>query len=497
MARTGVSIWTETAQTPQGRPLAQNERADVCVVGAGIAGLTTAYLLAKAGLAVVVLDAKDEVASGESAYTTAHLACVLDDRFREVERVRGEGVLRAAVASHAEAIRFIERTAQDEGIECGFRRVPGYLFLSPGDPEKLLDDEADAARRIGLPCQRLPSAPLPKPTRPCLRFADQARFHPLRYLAGLCERLTALGGRVFTGARVERVLGGSPCQVILGTGAAVTAGRVVVATNTPINDVVSLHTKQAAYTTYALSVHSGSAAVEDALYWDTEDPYHYVRLEGDALVVGGADHKTGQNPRAEESWGRLERWARERVLGLGEVRHKWSGQVFETLDGLAYLGRDPGGQENVYIATGDSGMGLTHGTIGGMLLADLIRGRRNAWEAIYDPSRTPARSAGTFVSEGANVAAQYLDWLTPGDVPSEADVPAGGGAVLRRGLKKVAAYRDEKGESSVRSAVCPHLGCVVHWNDGEKTWDCPCHGSRFGPKGEVTHGPAAEGLAEA
>jgi glycine/D-amino acid oxidase-like deaminating enzyme len=346
MSQTGVSLWIETAPPPEGSALSANERADVCVLGAGIAGLTTAYLLAKAGLGVVVLESKKAPASAETGYTTAHLSCVIDDRFSEVERIRGEDVLRDAVASHAEAIRFIESTSAAEGIDYGFRRLDGYLFLSPGDPEDLLEEEADAARRIGLTCDQLPSAPLPGVrTRACLRFAEQGRFRPLKYLNGLGRALSRMGAKVFTNAHAERVLGGSPCQVILRGGRAVTANKVVVATNTPINDF-SMHTKLAPYTTYAMSQAVGTAGPTDALYWDTQDPYHYVRLQEGAqgeryLIAGGADHKTGQHVRPEENWERIERWARQHFPGLGEVAQRSSGQVMETIDGLAFIGHDP------------------------------------------------------------------------------------------------------------------------------------------------------------
>jgi glycine/D-amino acid oxidase-like deaminating enzyme/nitrite reductase/ring-hydroxylating ferredoxin subunit len=503
MSRTGVSIWIETAPPPEAATLAADERADVCVLGAGIAGLTTAYLLARAGLRVVVLDSQKAIASAETGHTTAHLSCVIDDRFSEVSRIRGEGVLRLAVQGHAEAIRFIERTAAAEHVSCDFRRVEGYLFLSPGDEEKLLDAEEAAARKIGLAFERLPSAPVPAgPTRWCLRFPDQARFHPLKYLAGMLRALVRLGARVYTGAHAEGVEGGPPCKVTLKGGRTVTSEAVVVATNTPINDVVSLHTKQAPYTTYAMSLALGTAAPQDALYWDTQDPYHYVRLqEGNGgekyLIVGGADHKTGQHVEPHENWGRIERWGREHFPGLGEVAQSWSGQVMETFDGLAFIGPDPGGQKNVFIATGDSGMGMTHGTIAGLLLSELVRGRDHPWAKVYDPSRLPMRTLGEYVRENANVAAQYLDWLTGGDVGSVAQIAPGSGAVVRRGLAKLAVYRDERGEAHVCSATCPHLGCVVHWNDGEKTWDCPCHGSRFSATGEVIHGPAVSDLRPA
>jgi len=229
------------------------------------------------------------------------------------------------------------------------------------------------------------------------------------------------------------------------------------------------------------------------LYWDTLDPYHYVRLHKNLLIVGGEDHKTGQEANPSKRFRQLERWARKR-FPIGDVKFRWSGQVMETIDGLAFIGKDPGGLENVYIATGDSGMGMTHGTIAGILLSDLIGGRENAWARIYEPTRKPMRTLKDYVTENINMAAQYAKWVTAADVNSVEEIPAGGGAVIRNGIHKVAVYRDQSAETHERSAICPHLGCIVGWNSIEKTWDCPCHGSRFDKYGKVLNGPAATDL---
>jgi Rieske Fe-S protein len=248
-------------------------------------------------------------------------------------------------------------------------------------------------------------------------------------------------------------------------------------------------------------------SVAKALYWDTQDPYHYVRLQrlddGDGgtdfelLIVGGEDHKTGQAENGRERYARLQAWAHERFPMLGTVLFTWSGQVMEPVDGLAYIGRNPLDDDNVFIATGDSGMGMTHGTIAGILLTDLILGRENPWAALYDPRRKPLAAVGEYARETLNMAVQYTDLVTGGDVASTDEIDPGSGAVIRRGLTKVAVFRDEKGILHERSAICTHLGCVVHWNPTEKTWDCPCHGSRFDKFGKVSNGPANADLASA
>jgi Rieske Fe-S protein len=242
-------------------------------------------------------------------------------------------------------------------------------------------------------------------------------------------------------------------------------------------------------------------SVTRALYWDTLDPYHYVRLQSEAdadiLIVGGEDHKTGQaDDDPADRFARLDEWTRTRFPMSQDVAYSWSGQVLEPVDGLAFIGKNPG-DDNVYIATGDSGNGMTHGTIAGILITDLIQGRKNPWADIYDPSRITLRAAKEFTRENLNVAAQYADLLTGGDIDSADQLPREAGAILRRGLTKLAVYRDAHGKLHELNAKCPHLGCIVAWNSIEKTWDCPCHGSRFEALGEVINGPAVSGLAPA
>jgi glycine/D-amino acid oxidase-like deaminating enzyme len=487
------SLWVATAEMPTYSPLRENIRADVCIVGAGIAGLSIAYLLTKAGKSVVILD-DGPLAGGMTAVTTAHLSNALDDRYVEIERLHGEGGAKLAAESHTAAIHRIEAIVREEKIACDFERLDGYLFLAPGEKEEVLDRELAAAQRAGLQeVAKVSRAPLQSfDTGPCLRFPNQGQFHPLKYLSALAKAIQRDGGRIFTQTHADQISGGSPGQVKAGSHV-VTADAVVVATNAPVNDLVVIHTKQAPYMSYVIGARVPRGSVTKALYWDTQDPYHYIRLhsvdgggndtsgrgEHDILILGGEDHKTGQADDTQERHARLEAWARERFPSIEKVEFTWAGQVMETIDGLAFIGRNPLEKDNVFIVTGDSGMGMTHGTIAGILLTDLIMGRENPWETLYDPSRKTLRAAGEYVRETLNVAVQYTDWLTGGDVNSEDEVAKDSGAVLRRGLTKVAVYRDEKGTLHECSAVCNHLGCIVDWNAAEKTWDCPCHGSRF------------------
>jgi glycine/D-amino acid oxidase-like deaminating enzyme/nitrite reductase/ring-hydroxylating ferredoxin subunit len=495
--RTNLSVWSATTPVTHTPSLSNNVRADVCIVGAGIAGMTTAYLLAREGQSVVLID-KNQVGHGETFHTSAHLSNEIDASYRHIEHLHGEKGARLVAQSHDSAITKIESIVNEENIECGFERLDGYLFLGPKDVEKDLREEFDAARRAGIKVKQLERVPFDLELGPCLQFRQQAQFHPLRYIAGLAKAIRRRGGRIYSETEAKEIKGGQTAEIKTKSRKKISAGSVVVATNTPVNDWVKMHTKQAAYRTYVIGVKIPTDSIPKALYWDTDSPFHYVRIvrvrdnreARDILIIGGEDHKTGQDEDIENRFARLTTWGRTRFPGLVEAEFRWSGQVINSIDGLAFIGRNPGDEQNVYIATGDSGMGLTHGTIAGMLIKDLILGRNNPWTSLYDPSRKSLRSALTFAEENLNVAAQYATWITPGEVGAPEEIKPGTGSILRRGFSKIAAYRDDTGKLHERSAVCPHLGCIVSWNPTERSWDCPCHGSRFDPNGKLLNGPA-------
>jgi glycine/D-amino acid oxidase-like deaminating enzyme/nitrite reductase/ring-hydroxylating ferredoxin subunit len=496
------SVWMDVP-APDYAPLGEDITVDVCVVGAGIAGMTTAYLLAREGRNVAVLD-DGPVGGGMTRRTTAHLATAIDDRYVAIERLHGREGAELAADSHAAAIDSIESIVREEHIDCDFARLDGYLIAAPGTPADLIDRELAAAQRAGLvdvaAVERPPAGEFAGAR--CLKFPRQGQFHAGKYLAGLARALEKNGGRIFCSTHAARIEGGSAARIETTPGPTVLADAIVVATNTPVNDVVTIHTKQSPYSTYVVAARIPRGSMEQALYWDTADPYHYVRLHDDGaaalLIVGGEDHKSGQAHDGRERFARLERWMRERFPAAGEVALRWSGQVMESADGIAFIGRNPGDADNVYIATGDSGMGMTHGTIAGLLLTQLILGQPAPWAALYDPSRKMLRAPLEYARENLNVAAQYVqDYFGAGDVRSEDDLAPGCGAILRRGLAKIAVYRDDDGVLHEYSAVCPHLGCIVAFDDVEKTWDCPCHGSRFDRFGRVIVGPANRDLAPA
>ncbi|XXX80650.1 FAD-dependent oxidoreductase [Sorangium sp. So ce134] len=503
------TVWTH-AVLPAMAPLATDHTADVCVVGAGIAGLTTAYFLAKAGKRVIVLD-NGAVGGGESGFTTAHITHALDRRWASLAKLHNVSRLRRAARSHTAAIDAIERIVKEEEIDCDFRRVHGYLFTAPGSLPMTLRDEIEAAHRAGLgSVHYVDRAPLVDfDTGPAVCFPDQAQFHVRRYLAGLSRAIERDGGKLYTLAHVVDVdEDAAPHKVVVKTarGLQVVASEAVLATNSPFIPRISVHMKQAGYRTYAIGLRIPRGAVPPGLYWDTADPFHYVRLANvdgadgpdEVLIVGGEDHKTGQAGDADQRYARLEAWVRERFTQAGEVLHRWSGEVMETVDGLAYIGRVKR-DSRILISTGDCGNGMTHGTIAGLVISDLVQGRESRMASLFDPTRVNLSLAAVseYVKENVNVACQYASWLGKGDVGDVAQIAPGSGAVVRRGLKKLAVYRDPQGQIHEMSAMCSHLGGIVSWNPAERSWDCRCHGARYDALGRVLRGPATADLAPA
>jgi glycine/D-amino acid oxidase-like deaminating enzyme/nitrite reductase/ring-hydroxylating ferredoxin subunit len=489
-------MWS--AEVPALHPLQGDVRADVCIVGAGVTGLTTAYLLSLLGRSAIVLE-QEGIGAGETGRTTAHLTRVMDLRYSELRRLHGDAKARLAAASHAAALRIVESVVQAESLDCGFVRVPGYLFGNASEGARELADELEACRVVGLPVDLVGAAPLPFETGPALHFPGQAQILPLRYLAGLARAVRGRGGSIVRAQVAE--LGGDEQEPFVRTdkGQVVRARALVLATHSPTHQGPAVHLKQTAWRSYVVGFRVAKGSVAPGLYWETGEAYHYLRtVEGvagseDVLLVGGEDHKTGRDEAADERYAGLEAWSRERIPRLLETRFRWSGQILEPADGLGFIGR-ASGSPNVYLATGFSGNGMTYGTLAGRLLADLIVKGASEWSELYDPSRLSLKAAGRYLKDGLGAAARYGELATSGEVSDVAEIPLGEGAVIRRGLAKVAVFRDEAGVAHEVSAQCTHQGCIVHWNAAEKSWDCPCHGSRFGPEGTVLNGPALQPL---
>jgi glycine/D-amino acid oxidase-like deaminating enzyme/nitrite reductase/ring-hydroxylating ferredoxin subunit len=495
------SLWMDVEVAPEARPLEGDLWCDVAIIGSGIAGVSTAYELAARGQQVIVVD-RGRIAGGITARTSAHLAPLCDDLTSAMIKLRGEEISRAFYESQAAAVDRIEEIQARENIDCDFRRLDGYLFQAFNTDSQVIDEELDAVRKVGAPVHRLVGVPLAAcEQQHALRYPRQATFHPLKYLKGLAAIVEAKGGTFHPSTIVGQIVERDDGSVVVITDrGAITAKAAVVATNSPIVDTFALHTKMAPYRTYAMALSIPRGAIPDALYWDTLDPYHYVRLqpgEGrtDYLIVGGADHKSGEADDAELRFEALEAWARNLVPASKDVTHRWSGQVLDTIDYAAFIGRNPG-NKNIYVHTGDSGQGITHGVAGSLINTALIVGENARWKEVYEPTRKPVRGITNYLRENLTAVKNVLEYLAPGELNSLEQLKPGRGAIVRKALAKVAAYRDRDGILHARSASCSHMGCHLHWNSFEVCWDCPCHGSQFAVDGTALNAPAISSLAE-
>ena len=499
--RRSRSLWMDVQVAPNAGRLDGDKTCDTVVVGTGIAGTSTAYELAAKGQKVILVD-RGPIAGGITSRTTAHLAPLCDDLTSEMIKLRGEVISRAFYQSQAAAIDRIEEIQKKEAVACDFRRLDGYLFQALDTDAKIIDDELDAVRKVGAPVHRIVGVALAGcEARHALRYPRQATFHPLKYLAGLADNIIEQGGEFFADTVVTGIEENDGGTVSIKTDhGTINASAAVIATNSPISDLFALHTKMAPYRTYAMAFEIKQGALADALYWDTLDPYHYVRLhpgeKTDHVIVGGADHKSGEADDAYVRFDALEAWARALIPKLGEKTHRWSGQLLDTIDYAAFIGRNPGNQ-NIYVHTGDSGQGITHGVVGSLVNSALILGEDARWIDVYDPSRKTPSAIVNFLKENATAVKNFAEYLAPGELSSLDDLKPGHGAVVREGLKKLAAYRDAAGKLYVRSAACTHIGCHLHWNSFETCWDCPCHGSQFAVDGTAVNAPAISALAKA
>ncbi len=490
------SYWFSDVEPLKFPSLQEDLSADILIVGAGITGILTAYCLSKVGKKVTIVDA-DQIGGGETGCTTAHLTWVLDSGYAELEKFFNADKARLAFESHRSAIDFIEKTIQEEKIDCDFKRVNGYTFLSPDDKKETFEEELKTLHGFGA---TETSIELKAPfdffnTGACLRAPNQAQFHPLKFLNGLVQCIQTNGGRFFCGTRISHIESG---KAKTEAGHEITANRIIVATHSPIKNIL-FFLKEAAYRSYVIAGKIGKNEVPAGLYCDTEDPYHYVRTQAvddknDLLIIGGEDHKTGQNDDYEAPFNKLESWAKKHFPMFKKTDTVWSGQIIEPVDGLAFIGLSPF-HKNIYIATGYSGNGMTYSAIAAMIFRDRLLDKKNEWADLYDPTRKNLKTIKYFLEENLNMVKEMVTgYLESGDIENRKELKPGEGAIIKEGLSHLAVYRDDNGQLYSSSAVCTHLGCVVQWNSAQKTFDCPCHGSRFSGKGEVICGPAIRNL---
>ena len=493
-----ASLWIDTTPETSFASLAGDVSVDVAVIGGGITGITAATLLKRAGRTVAIVESK-RVVRGVTGYTTAKVTSSHGVIYKDLVERFDEETARTYGASQEAALAQIARFVEDEAIDCEFERTSNYLYAESAADLETVEQEAETAARLGLPASFVRESPLPFSIAGAVRFDNQAQFHPRKYLLHLVDQIPGDGSHVFEETRALAVDGGDICRVETDKGV-VTARDVVVATSLPFLDRGFFFAKAHPYRSYVVCPKVPDESAPPGMYVSTEQPSHTIRRSaypgGTVLVIAGEGHKVGHAEDTAERYRRLDEWARSR-FPVESTEYRWSTQDYYAVDKLPYIGRLTRRARNAYVATGYRAWGLTNGTLAGMILSDLILGRENPWAEIYDAKRiAPRAAAAMFVKENLGAAKHLIlrRTVTTRKAGEAAEIAPGEGALVKVRGRNVGVYRDEGGALHAVSPICTHMGCVVGWNPAEKSWDCPCHGSRFSPEGQVIQGPAVRDL---
>ena len=495
---TPASYWIDSTPELQLPPLAGDRTVDVAVIGAGIVGLTAADLLKKAGKTVAVIDA-GRVVGGVTGHTTAKVSVTQGTIYSDLVEKHGEESARTYAAANTAALEYIAALVEAEGIDCEFVRKDNYVYGENADDLEKVRAEVEAAAAAGLDVSLVDSTPLPWPHMGALRHPGQAQFHPRKYLLHLARSVQGEGSMIFEQTRATKVHDEGPCRVETGGDGAIVARDVIVATHMPFLDRGAFFTKVHPFREHVVAVRVAPQDAPDGMFITAGSPSRSVRSTpyGDdaLLVITGEKHKTGEESATDDLYRNLQAWADGRFNVLSH-EYRWSTQDNYSVDGLPLIGRYTRETEHLYTATGFNAWGMTNGTLAGMLLSDAILGRENPWAEFFDAKRiSPVAGAKAFVKENVKDALHMVGDRIFKEGPGSTDaLGLGEAAVVTDGGKSVAVYKDPEGAVHAVSAVCTHLGCVVSWNAGETTWDCPCHGSRFSCDGQVLHGPAVDPL---
>ena len=491
-----TSYWERTAKKETYAPLNKDLDTDILIVGGGITGFMTAWNLMQAGKKAVIVEG-DRIGSGVTGFTTAHLNISVDTEYREVAQGHGKEAAKLMAEAAQLAIELVGQVDKAHNLGANYKKLQAFMYAETTDQVLELQEELKAAREAGVKAEELEGDEgLPYPTGMVVRFDNNARFHPLKFVYGLAEVLKDAGVQIYEQSRVDELNEKDEHVVVkLATGATIRAKQVVLATHSPIF-MHAVHTRMAPYRSYAIAVRTRKP-VPDSLYYDMREPYHYIRKEeDDVVIIGGADHKTGQAKDETKHLDKLKAWTEEH-FGVSEYLASWSAQVFEPADRLPFIGKSVA-HKRVYYGTGYSGDGTLWGSFAGYLLSDLLLGKKNKFEELFSPARLNIKAeAAEFLKENLNVAKEFIVERFRSDTDDVKQIPNGEGRILRQGLRQYAVYRDEQGAIHAMDPTCRHMGCVVQWNTLERSWDCPCHGGRYKATGEQLEGPPVTGLKKA
>lgn len=491
------SFWIASTLPSNYPQLTQDIRVDVAIIGAGLAGITAAILLKKAGKTVALLEA-DRVGQGASGHTTAKVTSLHQLKYVSLVDEMGLDKARLYGESNQAAIEKIATLVAEEQIDCDFERKDAYTFAENLSNLEKVKAEVEQAKALGLPAAYVTDVPLPFEVMGAAKFSHQAQFHPRKYMLALAAKINGEGSTVFEGTRVKTVEGESPCQVKTQQGPTVTAQDVLVTTNLPILDQGLFFAKSYPKRSYLIGAAIDSAQALDGMFIGTGENYRSIRTTpmdngGALLLIGGEGHKVGTVSDTQERFERLAVYAQTH-FGVDTVNYYWSSQDFVSFDKLPYIGKLTPMNQHIYVATGFSLWGMSNATLSAMILSDLVLRRSNPWAALYDATRPTPFITQESLKNNLEVGTRWVGDRLKGILTGPEEIAVGEGKLVTTQGKKVAAYRDDAGVLHSVSAVCPHLGCIVAWNGAEKSWDCPCHGSRFDTDGKILHGPAVNRL---
>lgn len=492
------SFWIINTPDTNFNPLKKELSVDVAILGAGIAGITSALLLKEAGLSVALIEA-ERVIKDVTANTTAKVTAAHNIIYSNLESHFGKDRARIYAEANQKSIDKIESIIKERNIDCDFRRLPCYIYSENPDEIDMLKKEAEAAADAGLQATYVESSPLPFEIAGAVQYENQAEFHPRKYLLNLIDSILDDGSYLFENTRALNVKEGDINEVITDKGS-IKAKNVIVATHFPIYDPNRLYSKMYPSMSYALGLYLNEPFPK-GMYVSTQPTVTYRSApsdKGDIVIVSGANHKVGHELDTAESYRKLEKHASDH-FDVKSIDYHWSTQDNITIDNVPYIGKIEPKSKGVYVATGFMKWGMTNGTVAAMIIYDLILGNENKWSSFFDPSRSMPKLESTKEFIGTNV--DVFKELIGGKLsrPSSMDLSMlkeGEGSILTVKGKKVAVSRDENGKLHILSPACVHLGCQVVWNTAEKTWDCPCHGSRYRYDGKVIHAPALGDLPE-
>ena len=491
------SYWLDSAALPSFTNLNEDIKADTAVIGGGISGITTAYLLAKKGVKVALVEA-DTLMNGTTGHTTAKITAQHGLIYNELIKHFGKEKAKLYYEANMEACQFIENVVKEKGIECGFKKEDAYVYTNSWGYMEQLEKEANAYTELHIDGGFTEKLPLKIPALGAVVMKNQAQFHPLQYLKVLVEEIVNLGGSIYehtVAENMERY--GKAITIHMKTSRKIIAENVVVASHFPFHDGKAFFARMYPERSYVVAARA-KEAYPGGMYISAEQPTRSVRsviIDGEEhLLIGGNSHKTGQGGVESKNYSDLAEYANE-TFQTEVISYKWSAQDLITMDKLPYIGQISSDEPNVYVATGYRKWGMTNGTAAGLLLSDLITGETNRYKELYTPSRFKADpSLKKLVKENMNVAGYLIGGKLERPDKEIKDLKPDEGAVITLKGKRAGAYKDKHGRVHAVDTTCTHMGCEVNWNGADRTWDCPCHGSRFSYTGEVLEGPASEPL---